>query len=322
MNVIIPVAGEGTRLRPLTHTTPKALIYVAGNTILGHILDGFKRVDVDKLVLVIGDYSDAVTKFCRRYDYNFHFVTQKKRLGLGHAIHAGAQGLKGPTVVLLGDTIVDYDFAALTRERANVLAVKEVDDPQRFGIVETKDDQVINLVEKPEHPASNLAIIGLYYFKAIEQVVEATNYNIRKGVRTKGEYQLTDALKRMLAKGIEMRITRIDKWFDCGTASALLETNRHLLKRNHHFQLRKGTAFISPVYVSDSAKISNALIGPNVSIGEEVIVSNAIIRDSIINQGAVIEKALLTESIIGENAIVRSGFKKLSVSDSSVVEFP
>ena len=322
MNVIIPVAGEGTRLRPHTHTIPKALIFVAGNTILGHILDSFKRIAVNKFILVVGSYSDAISKFCKRYNYNFQFITQKKRMGLGHAIYLGARGLKGPTIVLLGDTIIDYDFSLFAKERSNILAVKEVDNPQRFGIVEVKEDQVINLVEKPQHPPSNLAIIGLYYFKAIEQVVEAVNYNIRRGIRTKGEYQLTDALKRMLTKGTEMKIAKIDKWFDCGTAAALIETNRHLLKRTHHFQLRKGTTFISPVYVSDSAKISNAVIGPNVSIGEEVIVANAIIRDSIINQGAVVEKALLTESIIGENAIVRSGYKKLSVSDSSVVEFP
>jgi glucose-1-phosphate thymidylyltransferase len=322
MNVIIPVAGEGTRLRPLTHTTPKALIFVAGNTILGHILDSFRKVNVDKFVLVVGSYSEAIAKFCKRYDYNFNFVIQKQRLGLGHAVYLGARNLKGPTVVLLGDTIIDYDFSLFKKEKSNILAVKEVDDPQRFGIVETKDDKVINLVEKPKNPPSNLAIIGLYFFKAVEKIVEAVNYNIRKAVRTKGEYQLTDALKRMLTKGEEMKITKIEKWFDCGTAAALIETNRHLLKRTHHYQIQKGTTFISPVFISDSAKISNAVIGPNVSIGEEVIISNAIIRDSIINQGAVVEKALLTESIIGENAIVRSGYKKLSVSDSSVVEFP
>jgi glucose-1-phosphate thymidylyltransferase len=322
MNIIIPVAGEGTRLKPHTHTVPKCLLYVAGKPILGHILDRFKDLNISKLVIVLGSKGDAIIQFCKKYSYNFRFVNQSKRLGLGHAIYTGAQGLKGATMVLLGDTIIDYDFKNLCNRHINTLAVKEVAEPKRFGIVEVKGNNVLNLVEKPRKPKSNLAITGLYFFQRIEKVHKAIAYIMRKGIKLKGEYQLTDALKYLLKNGEEFKVIKIDKWFDCGTAAALIETNRHLLKKTHHFKKRKKTIILSPVYIHNSANILNSIIGPNVSINENVTIKNSIIKNSIINSNAIVENTLLSESIIGEKAIAKGGFKRLNMSDSSIIEFP
>lgn len=322
MNIIIPVAGEGTRLKPHTHTVPKCLLYVAGKPILGHILDRFKDLNISKLVIVLGSKGDAIIQFCKKYSYNFRFVNQSKRLGLGHAIYTGAQGLKGATMVLLGDTIIDYDFKNLCNRHINTLAVKEVAEPKRFGIVEVKGNNVLNLVEKPRKPKSNLAITGLYFFQRIEKVHKAIAYIMRKGIKLKGEYQLTDALKYLLKNGEEFKVIKIDKWFDCGTAAALIETNRHLLKKTHHFKKRKKTIILSPVYIHNSANILNSIIGPNVSISENVTIKNSIIKNSIINSNAIVENTLLSESIIGEKAIAKGGFKRLNMSDSSIIEFP
>jgi glucose-1-phosphate thymidylyltransferase len=322
MNIIIPVAGEGTRLRPHTHTLPKSLLYVAGQPILGHILDSFKKLSIEKLVIIHGAKGDAIINFCKKYPYDFKFIHQEKRLGLGHAIYMGARGLKGQTLVLLGDTIIEYNLKDFCKSNVNVLAVKEVADPKRFGIVEVKGSKVMNLVEKPKVPKSNLAIEGLYYFQNIEKVNKAINYIMKKGIKTKGEYQITDALKHLLSKGEEFRIVKIDDWYDCGTAAALIETNRHLLKKAHHFKKRKNTILISPVYIDDSAKITNSIIGPNVSIGRNAVVEDSIIKDSIINSTAIVRNALLSESIVGEKAIVRGGYKRLNVSDSSEIVFP
>jgi glucose-1-phosphate thymidylyltransferase len=322
MNIVIPVAGEGIRLRPHTHVLPKSLLYVAGKPILGHILDSFKNLAIDALVIVLGAKGEAIVEFCERYPYNMRFVNQEDRLGLGHAIYTGAQGLHGPTMVLLGDTIIDYDLKKFCKEKTNMLAVKAVEDPQRFGIVEVKKNVVVSLAEKPKNPKSNLAIIGLYYFQHIEKVYQAIRYIIKKKIRTKNEYQLTDALKYLLTRGESFKITKVDKWYDCGTASALIETNRHLLHTNHHYRKRRGTIIRSPVYIHDSAKITNAIIGPHVSVAEHAVIENAIIRDSIINQEASVKNALLIESIVGRNAVVKSGFKRLNVSDSSIIEFP
>ncbi len=322
MNVIIPVAGEGTRLRPHTHLLPKSLLYVAGKPILGHILDRFQHIEVDKFVLVLGAKGEAIQKFCNGYPYKFRFTHQKRRLGLGHAVYTGAVGLKGATVVWLGDTIIDFDIKDFYRYDCSVLAVREVEDPERFGIVETKGDEVIDLREKPRAPRSNLAIIGLYYFHRIELVYDAVKYIMKKGIKTKDEYQLTDALKYLLEKGEKFRIVKIAGWFDCGTAQSLLETNRHLLKKNHHYKKRKNCVIYPPVYIADSALIKNSIIGPNVSIGENALVEGTIIADSIVNSSAILKNVRLKESIIGENALVKGGFKKLNVGDSSVIEFP
>jgi glucose-1-phosphate thymidylyltransferase len=322
VNVIIPVAGEGTRLRPHTHSVPKSLLYVAGKPILGHILDSLEGMNVDNFAIVLGARGEAIVDFCNTFPYDFKYVLQEKRLGLGHAVFVGARALEGPTLVLLGDTIIDVDYVKFCAGKANMLAVKEVDDPQRFGVVEVKDDNVISVVEKPKHPKSNLAIVGLYYFHDISKVRSAVEYIMEKDIKTKNEYQLTDALKYLLDSGEKFKIQRIENWYDCGTVDALIETNRYLLKKTQYYKKRGDNIILPPVFVADSAKISQAIIGPYVSIGDNVTVRNSIVKDSIINRGAAVDNALLTESIIGENAVVKGGYKRLNVSESSLVEIP
>lgn len=322
MNIIIPVAGEGTRLRPHTYTAPKSLIYVAGKPILGHILDSLKKLPIESITIVHGAKGQAIIDYCKQRNEIFRFIYQEKRLGLGHAVYTGAKDLKGPTIVLLGDTIIDYDYTKFKNSAENILAVKAVDEPRRFGIVETKGSKVIGLEEKPARPKSNMAITGLYFFLDIKIVYDAIACIMRKKIKTKGEYQITDALKILLRKNEPFRATKINKWFDCGTADALLETNRHLLIKTHHVKKRKDCIAIPPVFIADSAQITHSIIGPNVSVGEQVQISHAIIKDAIINCRAKVTNALLTGSIIGEEAGVRGGYKKLSVSDHSVIEFP
>ncbi|MCX7994939.1 MAG: sugar phosphate nucleotidyltransferase [candidate division WOR-3 bacterium] len=321
MNVIIPVAGEGIRLKPHTHFLPKCLLYVAGKPILGHILEGLKNLKVSEIVIVLGAKSEPVIQFCKKYNYNFKFVLQKDRLGLGHAVFVGSRGLKGPSLVLLGDTITDTDFGYFCGKE-NILGVKEVDDPHRFGIVEMVNDKVINVTEKPEKPKSNLAIVGIYYFADIQKLRRAMAYVIKKGIKTRSEYQLTDGLALMIKQGEPFRVIRINNWFDCGTPDALIETNRHLLKKNQYYRHQRNTKIIPPVFIPDSAIITDSIIGPNVSIGEGVKIKNSIIRDSIINNNTIIENAVFEKSIIGQNALVRGSFKRLNVGDSSVIEFP
>ncbi len=321
MNVIIPVAGEGVRLKPHTHFQPKCLLYVAGKPILGHILDGIKKLKISKIILVLGAKSEQIIQFCKNYDFTFKFVIQEKRLGLGHAIYIGSKGLKGPSLVLLGDTITDFDFSGIDI-KINMLGVKEVENPQRFGIVEIMGKKVINVVEKPEKPRSNLAIVGIYYFTDIRKIRQAMALVIKKGIKTKNEYQLTDGLALMIQKGDVFHILKIKNWYDCGTPDALIETNRYLLKNNHYFRPHKRLKVIAPVYIPNSAEIIDSIIGPNVSVGEYVKIKNSIIRNSIINNNAIIENSILNNSIIGQHAIVRGSFKRLNVGDSSIIEFP
>ncbi len=322
MNVIIPVAGEGTRLRPHTHAVPKSLLYVAGKPILGHILDNLESLDITNFALVLGARGEAIIDFCNTYPHDFKYVLQEKRLGLGHAIYLGAQSLDGPTLVLLGDTIIDVDYRKFCRGKTSLLAVKEVDDPKQFGVVEVKDNWVVDLVEKPKHPKSNLAIVGLYYFHDISKVAAAIDFIMENDIKTKNEYQLTDALKHLLEEGEKFRIRQIDNWYDCGTVEALIETNRYLLRKKQYYKKRGDNIILPPVFIADSANISQSVIGPYVSVAENVMVANSVVKDSIVNRGAKVENALLTDSIIGENAFVKGGYKRLNVSESSVVEIP
>lgn len=321
MNVIIPVAGEGIRLKPHTHFLPKCLLYVAGKTILEYILDSIKPLKISKLVLVLGSNAEKIIQFCKKFSFDFEFIIQRQRLGLGHAIYLGTKGLKGPSLVLLGDTIIDCDIKKFSGD-INILGVKEVENPQRFGIVETDGKNVVSVVEKPERPNSNLAIVGIYYFNDVQKINRAMASVIKKGIKTKNEFQLTDGLAMLLKSGEQFQIVKIKNWFDCGTTDALIETNRYLLKRNNHFLRCPKSRIIQPVFIPDSAKIINSVIGPYVSIGEDVRIQNSIIQDSIINNKAVIENTLFSRSIIGQNAIVRGGLKKLNVGDFSMIEFP
>ncbi len=321
MNVIIPVAGEGVRLKPHTHFFPKCLLYVAGKPILAHIFDSIKPLKPATIIIVLGANSDKIIQFCKTQPFNFKFVIQKERLGLGHAVYLGSRGLTGKALVLLGDTITDFEFHGLTGG-TNKLAVKAVDNPQRFGIVETEGKRVISVVEKPENPKSNLAIVGVYYFNDVKKIHRAMAAVIRKNIRTKNEFQLTDGLGLLIKKGELFDIVKIKNWFDCGTSDALIETNHHLLKNKHYFRPRHNCRIVPPVFIPDTAEITESIIGPDVSIGENVKINNSIIQNSIVNNNAVIEDATFRNSIIGQNAVVRGSFKRLNVGDFSTIEFP
>ena len=318
---IVPAAGVGTRLRPHTHTIPKALINVAGRPILAHILDGLIAEGVERIIVIVGYMGDRIREYVsKRYGEAAEFVEQEERQGLGHAVSLAREGVKsGPIVIVLGDTIVHTDFSAFLSGPDVVLGVKEVDDPSRFGIVEVKDGRVVSLVEKPERPASNLALVGIYYLPESSILFSTLEETIRKGVTTRGEYQLTDALASLLRDGTVMRARCVEGWFDCGKTETLLSTNRYLLDLLPTSPTRPGVVVIHPVSIDPTADVRQSIVGPYVSIAGEVTISNAILRNSIVNENAEVADMLLDASVVGENAIVRGSFQVLNVGDSSEV---
>jgi len=322
---VIPVAGVGTRLRPHTHTVPKALITVAGKPILAHILDELPRLGIDEAVLVVGHMGDQITKYVtERYpQLKVDFVEQTERLGLGHAVHLTASYGRGrPLLIILGDTIFQADFTEVLGCPEDRIGVKEVDDPRRFGVVELQDGYVKRLVEKPDHPTSNLAIVGLYWVSDSGPLYDALADIVRNDQRTKGEFQLTDALQRMIDAGRRMRPFRVDGWFDCGKRETLLATNRHLLelKRADVPCLIEGAQIIEPVAIDPTAEVVGSIIGPYVTIAARATVRSSIVRNSIINEAALVEDMLLDASVVGDHAMVRGAFRKLSVGDSSEIQ--
>ncbi|MBN1433477.1 NTP transferase domain-containing protein [Candidatus Fermentibacterales bacterium] len=326
MQAIVPVAGAGTRLRPHTYTAPKALLEVAGKPILGHILDLLVPVGVDRLILVTGHLGEMVRDYVEAsYCFDLSVAEQPVADGLGDAISRAAPFVdEGPVLVVLGDTLFSADLDPVVASDVNMIAVRKVEDPRRFGVVLMSGNRVSGLVEKPEEPVSNLAIVGVYYFASARRLMRATSSLIESGRRTRGEFQLTDAMQIMLQEGEAFSVFRVDDWLDCGKPETLLSSNRALLEKAGH-ELpdtcrRDQNCFIPPVFVASSARLENCVIGPWASVGADCRISGSVVRDSLVWSGAEIEGCALEHSIIGSNTTVRGYSGSLNIGDSSLVE--
>lgn len=323
MRAIIPVAGVGTRLRPHTYTLPKVLLNVAGKPIIGHILDRVMQHGFDQATIVVGYLGEKIKDYVlANYSIKVDFVEQEEPLGLGHAIYLSRHTVsRDPVLIILGDTVFDVDLGTAARSEFTVLGVKEVEDPRRFGVAETSEGFITRLVEKPEHPTSRLAIVGIYYITRPQVLIECLKDLIRQNIRTKGEFQLTDALQLMLDRGEKMKPFPVEGWYDCGKPETLLATNRHLLENQTTAVSRADVVVQPPVFISPKATVKNSVIGPYATIAESAMVENSIIRNSIISEGAAVTDALLDESIVGNNATVRGMYKRVNIGEASELEF-
>lgn len=331
MKAIIPVAGFGSRMRPHTHTQPKVLLQVAGKPMLDHIIDDLVAAGVDGVTLVVGYLGDRIEEHVRKHygHLTLNFVKQEEMLGLGHAIWITKEIHKNDDrlLIILGDTIVKADFKKMFAIKDSVLAVKAVDDPRRFGTVENEKgtDRIIGLIEKAENPPTNLAIVGVYLLDNPALLFEGLDHIVDNNIRTKNEYQLTDALAYMLQKGDIMRSFEIEEWLDCGKPETLLDTNRRLLalESTHltqEYRARYPTAvIIPPVVIGADCKIEHSVIGPYVSMRHDVEISGAILRDCTIAKGATLRDVNLHDSMIGEYAAVEGVTGSISVGDHSTM---
>jgi len=324
MRAIIPVAGIGTRLRPHTYSVPKVLLSVAGKPILAHILDTLVHEGVRDATIVVGYLGDKIREYVSRAypGMTITYVEQEETLGLGHAIYLARHTMTDePVLIILGDTIFDVDLGPVLRSPFSALGVKAVEDPRRFGVAVVRGEFISRLVEKPETPLSNLAIVGLYFLRNPRLLAECLSTLLERNVRTRGEYQLTDALQMMVERGERMTTFPVEGWFDCGKPETLLATNEALLKKNGQTVSIPGVTVIPPVAIAPSAVIERCVIGPNTTVGEKAVLQDAIIRNSIIAENAQVHKALLENSIVGSGAIVQGRSQRISVGDSSEVEF-
>jgi len=323
MRAIIPVAGVGSRLRPHTFTVPKVLLNVAGKPIIGHILDKIIEAGFNETTIIIGYLGEMIKKYVlTNYQIKVDFIEQEERLGLGHAIYISRHTFASdPILIILGDTIFDVDLKSMIRNEYTQIGVKPVDDPQRFGVAEITDGRITQLVEKPESPKSNLAIVGLYYITQPKLLVDCLEKMIQNDIRTKGEFQLTDALQMMIEQNEKMKAFSVEGWFDCGRPETLLSTNRYLLERQPIPEPMKDVLIQPPAFISPKAKVKNAIIGPNATIAEDATVENTIVRNSIISEGATVLNALIEDSIIGSNAVIHGNYNRINIGNSSELEF-
>lgn len=331
MRAIIPVAGFGSRMRPHTHTQPKVLLQVAGKPMLDHIIDDLRTAGVDGVTLVVGYLGDRIEQHVRKHhgDLILNFIEQKDMLGLGHAIAITKNIHKDDDriLIILGDTIVKADFKKMFSLGSSALGVKEVEDPRRFGTVQLKEgtDEITGLLEKAENPPTNLAIVGVYLLDDPKLMYDSLDHIIEEGIKTKSEYQLTDALAVMLEKGHVMRKFEIQEWLDCGKPETLLDTNRRLLDMNgdgdvEAYRKEFPTAvFVPPVTIGRDCHIENSVVGPYVSMRHSVCLKNAILRDCTIAKESSLEAVNLHDSMIGEFTSVKGVSGKLILGDHSTV---
>ncbi|REJ84832.1 MAG: glucose-1-phosphate thymidylyltransferase [Bacteroidetes bacterium] len=329
MKVIIPVAGIGSKLRPHTHTQPKALVPVAGKPILAHIVDNLIEAGMREFIFIVGYLGNKIEDYIK---INYpgiekSFLIQEPREGTGHAVWLAKKMIDkdDELVIALGDTIFDVNLREIIEKTDSALGVKKVDDPRSFGVAELDESGLIkNVIEKPPIPKSNLALVGLYKIKEGLILMEALEELIGKNERTQGEFHLTDGIMKMIEKGSSFKTFAVENWYDCGSKDSLLETNAMLLKKlngrgsKHHFE---NTIIIHPVSIAENCKISNSIIGPNVSIGDHTIINHSILKDAIIGSYSELENAVLHHSVIGSDASLKGMSQSLNLGDSTEIDF-
>lgn len=330
MKVIIPVAGIGSKLRPHTHTQPKALVPVAGKPILSHIVDNLIAAGCNEFIFIIGYLGDKIETYIRERYPNIQslFIVQEPREGTGQAVWLARDWIKesDELLIALGDTVFDVDLKEILGQQGSALGVKKVDDPRNFGVADLAADGTIqSVIEKPPIPKSNLALVGIYKIKEGKNLIEALAENIKNDIKSYNEFHLTDGIMRLIEKGIKFKTFPVENWYDCGNKDSLLETNAILLKKhaitapNPH--MYENTIIIPPVSISDNCKISNSIIGPNVSIGENTTINCSILRNAIIGSYSELTNAVLHHSVIGSDASLRGLSQSLNIGDSTEIDF-
>jgi glucose-1-phosphate thymidylyltransferase len=328
MKAIIPVAGAGTKLRPHTYTQPKALIPLAGKTVLSIIVDQLKEGGINEFIFIVGYLGEKIQDYVKlNYpDISAHFVYQNDRQGIGHAVRLTRSIVKNDEIfIVLGDTICDFDMKEVLSSPTSMIGVKKVDDPRNFGVAELEEENIIShVVEKPQIPKSNLALVGIYKIKETELLFQCLDTNIKSGIKTHGEYSITDALDCMIKSGAEFKAFKVDSWFDCGRRETLLESNATLLKkfnsRTEQCPQFENTVLIQPVSVGKNCTIKNSIIGPNVTIGDNTEIDYSIIKSSIIGSFSTLYDIVLDYSLIGSDTTIRGETRTLNIGDNTDID--
>lgn len=333
------MAGRGSRLRPHSLTVPKPLIPVAGQPIVHRLVKDIVKVlkqPIDEIAFVLGDpafFGDEVVNSLKELAENLgakaSIYRQDEPLGTGHAIMCAKDSLSGPAVIAYADTLIRANFN-LDQEADSVIWVKQVDKPEAFGVIKLNDnDEIIELVEKPQEFVSDLAVIGIYYFKDVSVLKEELQHVLDNNIINGGEYQINDGIKRMMAKGKVFKTGQVDEWMDCGNKPVTIETNTRMLgflKADGEEQLVANSVkldnskIIEPCFIGENVELKNTTIGPNVSIGKNCVIADSTVKNSLIQTNTIIKNANLEEAMIGNNVVYNGDFTKISIGDYSVLE--
>lgn len=328
MKIIVPMAGRGSRLRPHTLTVPKPLVPVAGKPIVHRLVEDIAALSdekIDEIAFVIGDFGDAVEKelveVAESLGAKGSIYHQEEALGTAHAIYCAEPSLRGKTIVAFADTLFRADFRLDTNSDGTIW-VNKVDDPSAFGVVKLSNDGAItDFIEKPKDFVSDLAIIGIYYFKEGETLRDEIKYLLDNDIRDRGEFQITDALENMKNKGLRFEPGEVIEWLDCGNRHATVHSNMRVLEFDPSSKGERNNVTITdsvvvePCYIGNNVTISNSVVGPHVSIGEGTKIDASVVRNTIIQKDADIRNLNAEASMIGSHAKVNGTLADLSVGD-------
>ena len=333
MKIIVPMAGVGSRLRPHTLTTPKPLTVIAGKPIVQRLVEdiaGVVNQKIEEIAFIIGpatkgfpsDTKQRLISIANTFGAKGSVYTQEEALGTAHAIYCAKKSLSGPCVVAFADTLFKADFT-LDVEADGAIWVKQVEDPSAFGVVKLKNGYISDFVEKPKEFISDLAIIGIYYFKDGDKLSQEIRYLIDNDIRPSGEFQLTEVLETLKQQGAKFIPGKVDIWMDCGKKDPTVDTNRQILELEH----QKGNNLVSedvvvmdshivePCYIGKNVVLKNSQVGPYVSVGDNSVVEDSEITNSLIQTNVTISNAKLDKAMIGNYAKYNGNFTSVSIGD-------
>ena len=338
MKIIVPMAGRGSRLRPHTLTVPKPLIPVAGEPIVHRLVKDIAKVlnqPIDEVAFILGDPAffgqdivESLERLAESLGAKASIYRQDQPLGTGHAIMSAKESLSGPAVVAYADTLIKADFK-LDEKADAVIWTKKVANPEAYGVVNlNENEEIIELVEKPQEFVSDQAVIGIYYFKDIEVLKGKLQEVLEENLMHGGEYQINDGIKKMMAEGKIFKTGTVDEWMDCGNKNVTVETNGKMLnflksdgeKTVSDSVKLENSEIIEPCYIGENVVLKNSTIGPNVSIGDDCVVENSEIKNSLIQANSSIKNATLDNSMIGNHAKYDGNYTQISIGDYSVLE--
>ncbi|APA91559.1 MULTISPECIES: sugar nucleotidyltransferase [Myroides] len=336
MKIIVPMAGRGSRLRPHTLTVPKPLIPIAGKPIVHRLVEDIAKVlndTIDEIAFIIHEsfgkkVEEDLIAIAAKLGAKGTICYQNEALGTAHAILCAKEAMQGPIVVAYADTLFRADFN-LEKDADSVIWVKQVEDPSAFGVVQLNDkNDIVDFVEKPKEFVSDLAIIGIYYFKSGETLRKELEYLLDNNIIKGGEYQLTDALENMKQKGMRFVPGQVDEWMDCGNKNVTVDTNNRMLgfleQENANYVssnvVLENSTIIRPCYIGENVVLVNTTVGPNVSLGDNCKVENATIKNSLIQTNSTIRNANLDNAMVGNHATYDGKHTSISIGDYSVLD--
>ncbi|WP_421813352.1 sugar phosphate nucleotidyltransferase [Flagellimonas sp.] len=338
MKIIVPMAGRGSRLRPHTLTVPKPLIPVAGKPIVHRLVSDIAKVlgePIDEVAFILGDPAffgedvvQSLMELARELGAKGSIYRQDKPLGTGHAIMSAKESLSGPAVIAYADTLIRADFD-LDKSADSVIWVKQVERPEAYGVVKLNGNkEIVELVEKPQEFVSDLAVIGIYYFKDVGVLKNELQHVLDNDITHGGEYQINDGIKRMMQKGMKFVPGKVDEWMDCGNKNVTVETNQRMLgfleKEGENMMAdsvqQENANIVEPCFIGENVVLKNTTVGPFVSVGANTVIENSTIKNSLIQSDSKISNANLDNAMIGNHVVYNGNFETISIGDYSVLE--